>query len=82
MIAIIFPGGHQKPWICVHSRTGKSRDGGKKSPMKKIVVVSMLFLSVSLCLAEEQRYSVPLLDSPGYGPVGAPVTIVEFIDYQ
>lgn len=50
--------------------------------MKKIVLMSMLFLSVSLCLAEEQRYSVPLLDSPGYGPVGAPVTIVEFIDYQ
>jgi protein-disulfide isomerase len=32
--------------------------------------------------AAEVRYSVPAGDSPSIGPANAPVTIVEFLDYQ
>jgi len=30
----------------------------------------------------EVRYAVPADDSPSIGPANAPVTIVEFLDYQ
>ena len=29
-----------------------------------------------------KRYAVPIDDSPQLGPVNAPVTIVEFMDFQ
>jgi len=32
--------------------------------------------------AADIRYAVPAGDSPSIGPANAPVTIVEFIDYQ
>ena len=32
--------------------------------------------------AADIRYSVPAGDSPTIGPANAPVTIVEFLDYQ
>lgn len=32
--------------------------------------------------AAEVRYAVPPGDSPGIGPSNAPVTVVEFLDYQ
>ena len=32
--------------------------------------------------ADDVRYAVPAGDSPSIGPVNAPVTIVEFLDYQ
>ncbi|MFA6148552.1 MAG: hypothetical protein WC899_10115 [bacterium] len=32
--------------------------------------------------AAEVRYVVPAGDSPSIGPANAPVTIVEFLDYQ
>ncbi len=52
--------------------------------MKKlsiIILASLLFI-VSDLYADEKRYIVPLEDSPFYGPVNAPVTIIEFLDYQ
>lgn len=33
-------------------------------------------------IAAEIRYAVPVGDSPSIGAPGAPVVIVEFIDYQ
>ncbi len=43
----------------------------------------LFFFTVALPAgAEEKRYDVPLGDSPVYGPSGAPVTIIEFIDFQ
>ena len=32
--------------------------------------------------ADDIRYAVPAEDSPSIGPANAPVTIVEFVDYQ
>lgn len=32
--------------------------------------------------AADIRYAVPAGDSPSVGPANAPVTIVEFLDYQ
>ena len=32
--------------------------------------------------AVDVRYAVPAGDSPSIGPANAPVTIVEFLDYQ
>jgi protein-disulfide isomerase len=32
--------------------------------------------------AADVRYAVPSGDSPSIGPANAPVTIVEFLDYQ
>jgi protein-disulfide isomerase len=32
--------------------------------------------------ADDVRYDVPPGDSPSIGPANAPVTIVEFVDYQ
>ncbi|MGO9014102.1 MAG: hypothetical protein ACLQF0_03890 [Dissulfurispiraceae bacterium] len=49
--------------------------------MKKLVVFIILLLSFSLSFAE-QRFVVPLEDSPSFGPKNAPVTIIEFIDFQ
>jgi len=50
--------------------------------MKKILVFIVLLLSFSLSFAEEKRFVIPLEDSPSYGPNNAPVTIIEFLDFQ
>ena len=45
---------------------------------------AVLVLGVLLrpAIAAETRYAVPPGDSPSIGAPGAPVVIVEFIDYQ
>lgn len=51
--------------------------------MKKTVLVVFLFLlSVGMASADVKRFQIPLENSPVIGPANAPVTIVEFIDYQ
>ena len=49
--------------------------------MKKLAVLVVLLLSFSLSFAE-QRFIIPIEDSPSYGPKNAPVTVIEFIDFQ
>ncbi len=50
--------------------------------MKKTAfVLAVLFFAV-IAPADEKRYSVPLDASPSIGPADAPVTIVEFLDFQ
>ena len=44
------------------------------------IVVTLL--AVVPAGAADVRYAVPAGDSPSIGPVNAPVTIVEFLDYQ
>ncbi|HZW37268.1 MAG: hypothetical protein ACM319_07055 [Deltaproteobacteria bacterium] len=42
----------------------------------------LLLLAAVSAHTAEPRYTVPVGDSPVLGPPGAPVTLVEFIDYQ
>ena len=46
--------------------------------------LAVLVLAVLLrpAVAAETRYAVPAGDSPSIGSAGAPVVIVEFLDYQ
>ncbi|MGW8272292.1 MAG: hypothetical protein ACWGN7_02765 [Thermodesulfovibrionales bacterium] len=53
--------------------------------MGKFSVVLLVLLCVaSLVLAaeKERRYEIPIEGSPAMGPSDAPITIVEFLDYQ
>jgi hypothetical protein len=42
----------------------------------------ILLLVPALVFAADNRYDVPLGDCPSLGPEKAPITIMEFIDYQ
>jgi protein-disulfide isomerase len=50
--------------------------------MKKIVFIVVVGLLCTQAFAETKRFTIPLENSPSLGPQDAPVTIVEFIDYQ
>jgi len=50
--------------------------------MRKIIICIFLLLMVGMAHAEQQRIEVPIGDSPSLGPADAPVTIIEFIDFQ
>ena len=50
--------------------------------MKKTVLTVLFLLSISTAFAEGQRFQVPIADSPQLGPRDAPVTIIEFLDFQ
>ena len=44
--------------------------------------VALALLATVPAGAVDVRYAVPAGDSPSIGPANAPVTIVEFLDYQ
>jgi hypothetical protein len=50
--------------------------------MKMIWMCLCVMLVAASLPAEEKRFPVPIGDSPSTGPAVAPVTIVEFIDFQ
>lgn len=50
--------------------------------MKPFLSFFLLVLLLSPAVAEEKRYTIPLDGSPALGPANAPVTIIEFIDFQ
>jgi len=44
--------------------------------------ITLMLLAAVPAGAADVRYAVPVGDSPSIGPANAPVTIVEFLDYQ
>jgi hypothetical protein len=50
--------------------------------MRNVLLLTMILLAASLSFAQDARFDVPIGDSPSYGPGDAPVTMIEFIDYQ
>ena len=51
--------------------------------MKKALGVTFLILLfASLVFAAEERFEVQIGDSPQLGPTDAPITMIEFIDFQ
>jgi hypothetical protein len=46
------------------------------------VTISLLLLISAPVLAADKRTNVPIGNSPSMGPENAPVTIIEFIDFQ
>lgn len=55
--------------------------GFRKGALSLISILTLILLS-ALLYAQEKRYSLPVEGSPSYGPLDAPVTIIEFLDYQ
>jgi hypothetical protein len=53
-----------------------------KSLRSILFSVAGVCIAVSLAHADVQRVEVPVGDSPAQGPENAPVTIIEFLDYQ
>ena len=50
-------------------------------------IISAAFLAIALAFTSpaasaDKRYEIPLADSPTLGPIGARVTVVEFINFQ
>jgi hypothetical protein len=50
--------------------------------MNKVLICIFILLSFGMAQAEEKRIDIPINDSPSMGPADAPVTIIEFIDFQ
>ena len=46
-----------------------------------LAILLLLFSSLAIS-AEVDRFAVPLGNSPQLGPADAPVTIIEFLDFQ
>ena len=67
-------------------RRGGSRETGSpllSNMMKRIFLIGVIALLISgMAQAAEKRYEVEIGDSPSIGPADAPVTIIEFIDFQ
>jgi hypothetical protein len=50
--------------------------------MKKLIIIIFVCLFMGTASAEIKRFVIPVEGSPVIGVQSAPVTIVEFIDYQ
>ncbi len=50
--------------------------------MKKMLSCIFVLLFFGTALAENSHTEIPIGDSPALGPADAPVTIIEFIDFQ
>jgi len=56
---------------------------GMRSNARRLALwIALTLLAAVPAGAVDVRYAVPAGDSPSIGPANAPVTMVEFIDYQ
>ncbi len=53
-----------------------------KQVLRGALATALLLFLVSIASAQEKRYDVPIGGSPQTGPSNAPVTLIEFIDFQ
>ncbi len=65
----------------------RSRGDTTVSPLlfaviKKILICIFVLLFFGMVHAEDKKTEIPLGNSPSMGPVDAPITIIEFIDFQ
>jgi protein-disulfide isomerase len=58
------------------------RDTVRSNARRLALWISLTLLAAVPAGAVDVRYAVPAGDSPSIGPANAPVTIVEFLDYQ
>lgn len=54
----------------------------KSRARRPVLWIALAFLAAAPAWGSEVRYAVPAGGSPSIGPANAPVTIVEFLDYQ
>lgn len=50
-----------------------------KQVLLPVIIIVLLPVSAP---SEEKRYVIPIDNSPQIGPADAPVTIIEFLDFQ
>jgi len=50
--------------------------------LKRIVICIAVLLLCSMAQAEDKRTEIPIGNSPTMGPADAPITLIEFIDFQ
>jgi hypothetical protein len=50
--------------------------------IKRLLIFVFAFLLVGTAYAEEKVTDIPIGNSPSMGPINAPVTIIEFLDFQ
>lgn len=50
--------------------------------MKKLLICISILLLFGVAQAAEKRTEVPVGNSPAVGPADAPITLIEFIDFQ
>lgn len=63
--------------------TPEPKGAPMRRPISRLALpLFLLLLAAAPAAAAEIRYEVPAGDSPSIGPANAPVTLVEFVDYQ
>jgi hypothetical protein len=51
--------------------------------LQQVLLLLIIFILLPvLAPSEEKRYDIPIGGSPQMGPANAPVTIIEFLDFQ
>jgi uncharacterized protein involved in high-affinity Fe2+ transport len=50
--------------------------------LRKLMSCIFVLLLISTAFAEEKKTEIPIGDSPTLGPANAPITIIEFLDFQ
>jgi hypothetical protein len=48
----------------------------------KIGFIILVLIISSLAIAAEKRYDIRIENNPYLGPADAPITIIEFLDFQ